>query len=280
MRQGIIRVLPDQVINQISAGEVVDRPSSVVRELLDNSVDAGATEISVYLEEGGRSLVRVVDNGSGMERDDALLAFERHATSKIQSIEDLDRLNSLGFRGEALPSIASVSKVRLSTRTARAELGAEINIEGGKIKNVREVNVPSGTTVEVRTLFFNTPARRKFLKQPKTEELRIRSWILHSSLAHPDIRYRVFCDGTECMNLPRARSVLERAKRIFLGRLASGLREIPTCSISSKEVCVWRRHCVRACAGNPAQCLILENRSSSHAAANAPFFNKQAEASP
>src|SRR5438874_11183096 len=154
-----IRVLPDDIANRIAAGEVVERPASVVKELLENSLDAGATRISLQIEAGGKKLIQITDNGCGMVRDDALLAFERHATSKIKDAEDLLNISTLGFRGEALPSIASVSRLRLETRAADDAAGTIVEINGGKIFKVEEAGLPPGTSITVRDLFFNTPAR-------------------------------------------------------------------------------------------------------------------------
>src|ERR1700679_2698404 len=154
---GRIRILTDQVANQIAAGEVVDRPASVVKELLENALDAGATRIRVEVEAGGRKLIRIIDNGIGMVRDDALLAFERHATSKIRSSDDLLSIATLGFRGEALPSIASISRLELTTRPPDQPTGTRIEIAGGKVHSVEDVGGPHGTTISVRDLFFNTP---------------------------------------------------------------------------------------------------------------------------
>src|ERR1700758_3647766 len=161
---GRIHILTDQVANQIAAGEVVDRPASVVKELLENALDAGATRIRVEVEAGGRKLIRITDNGVGMVRDDALLAFERHATSKIRSSDDLLSIATLGFRGEALPSIASIARVELETRAAEEASGTRMEVAGGKLLLCEEAGAPAGTTLTVRDLFFNTPARRKFLK--------------------------------------------------------------------------------------------------------------------
>ena len=212
-----IQVLRDQVVNQIAAGEVVERPVSVVRELVDNSIDAGATDLAIFVEQGGRSLIRIIDNGSGMGRDDALLCFERHATSKIREAQDLLQVKSLGFRGEALSSIAAVARVNLRTREKGTASGTEITIEGGKVLGVSEVACPEGTEISVRNLFFSVPARKKFLKQPATELLRIRQWIEQSSLGHPEVRYRLFSEGQESLNLPRRDSVLARAKDLLHG---------------------------------------------------------------
>jgi DNA mismatch repair protein MutL len=212
-----IKVLPDQVINQISAGEVVERPFSVVRELVDNAVDAGAGDITIYIEAGGKSLIKVCDDGIGMPRDDALLAFERHATSKLTVAEDLLEINTFGFRGEALPSIASVSRVTMRTKTEMAEIGTEVKIEAGAVKSVRQVPCNKGTEIEVFSLFYNTPARRNFLKTNKTEELKIKQWVINFCLVHPSIRFRLFIDGKESINFPRRQSILERSESIIKG---------------------------------------------------------------
>src|SRR3954463_7560927 len=166
---GRIRVLSDQGANQMGAGDVGVRPASVVKELLENSLDAGATRIRIEVEGGGRKLIRIVDNGHGMVRDDALLAFERHATSKLHTSDDLLSIRTLGFRGEALPSIASVSRLTLETRAAEEEAGTLIEIAGGNILRVEDAGLPIGTTIPIRDLFYNTPARRKFLKAEQTE---------------------------------------------------------------------------------------------------------------
>ncbi|NLF24891.1 MAG: DNA mismatch repair endonuclease MutL [Deltaproteobacteria bacterium] len=214
-----VRVLSDDLINRISAGEVVDRPVSVVRELVDNAIDAGASEIQVRLEDGGQTLISVSDNGSGMERDDAILALERHATSKLSDPADLVSIATLGFRGEALPSIAAVSKVRLCTRTAQATGGAEIIMEGGRLKDVRSCAAAPGTEITVRSLFFNTPARRKFLKQPATEVQHVKSWLTRAALAWPAIHFRLSSDGREILNLAPRASSIERAKALVRGSL-------------------------------------------------------------
>src|SRR5580692_10319489 len=165
---GKIRVLSDNVANKIAAGEVVERPASVVKELIENSLDAGATDLRIDIESGGRRLIRIADNGSGMLRDDALLAFERHATSKLSDVKDLLSIATLGFRGEALPSIASVSRLLLETRAAEERSGTVVEIAGGKILRVEEIANPAGTTITVRDLFFNVPARKKFLRSDQT----------------------------------------------------------------------------------------------------------------
>ncbi|MDD4341477.1 MAG: DNA mismatch repair endonuclease MutL, partial [Kiritimatiellae bacterium] len=169
-----IRVLSDAVINQIAAGEVVERPGSVLKELVENAIDAGASRIEVEVVDGGRRLIRVRDDGGGMDRDNALLAIERHATSKLRDLKDLDTIGTMGFRGEALAAIASVSQFTLSTNRADSPIGTEILIFGGKIQDVRDAGVPPGTEIAVRNLFFNVPARRKFMRTAQTEFTHVR----------------------------------------------------------------------------------------------------------
>lgn len=210
-----IKVLPDTVINQIAAGEVVERPASVVRELVDNAIDAGSSDVFVALESGGHSRLTVRDDGCGMSRDEAILAFERHATSKVSAIEDLMTLSTLGFRGEALASIAAVSKIKLRTRRAEDDVGTEVVFRGGRLVNVQSCAWNKGTEIEVEHLFFNTPARRKFLKSPRSELARIRTWLAHSSLGRPGVRYRLVAEGDEVLNLPPAASVEARARQVF-----------------------------------------------------------------
>src|SRR5690349_20705281 len=188
---GKIHVLPERVANQIAAGEVVERPASVVKELLENSLDAGATRIRLHVEAGGKKLIQITDNGCGMVRDDALLAFERHATSKIKDTQDLLTIGTLGFRGEALPSIASVSRLRLETHAPDEASGTVVEINGGKIFKVVEAGLPAGTSITVRDLFFNTPARKKFLKSESTELSHIASLVTHYALAHPDKHFEL-----------------------------------------------------------------------------------------
>lgn len=214
-----IKVLPDTVINQIAAGEVVERPASVVRELVDNAIDAGATDVTVMIESGGHTRLKVRDNGCGLSRDEAILAFERHATSKVSSIEDLTSIGTLGFRGEALASIAAVSKVKLVSRSRESDVGVSVTYRGGKLADVQPCPWSEGTEIEVEHLFFNVPARRKFLKSPRSEMARIRTWLAHSSLARPDVRYRLIADGDEVLNLPRAASLEERGAQVCPGDL-------------------------------------------------------------
>jgi len=186
-----IRLLPEQVANQIAAGEVVERPASVVKELVENSLDAAATRITVEIQAGGRSLIRVTDDGLGMSRDDALLCLERHATSKIQRAEDLSAVATMGFRGEALPSIASVSRFVLTTRERDGDApeATQVIINGGKIVEVKAAGAAPGTSLEVRSLFFNLPARRKFLRSEETEFAHIQHYLTLAALAHPEVAF-------------------------------------------------------------------------------------------
>jgi DNA mismatch repair protein MutL len=189
-----IRLLPEHVANQIAAGEVIERPASVLKELLENALDAGAMQVDVQVAAGGRSLVAVTDNGCGMSRDDALLCLERHATSKLRDSDDLDRIASYGFRGEAIPSIASVSKFRLRTREPDALAGTELIIDGGKLRDVHEIGLAPGTQIEVRSLFYNLPARRKFLRTEATESAHIRHVMLLAGLARPEVGFTLALD--------------------------------------------------------------------------------------
>ena len=212
---GRIHILTDQVANQIAAGEVVDRPASVVKELLENALDAQATRIKVEIEGGGRKLIRIVDNGIGMVRDDALLAFERHATSKIRSSDDLLSIATLGFRGEALPSIASISRLELETRAASEASGTHVEIVGGKIFRVDDAGLPAGTTITVRDLFFNTPARRKFLKAESTELSHVTALVTHYALAHPDKHFELHSATNALLIAPPVQKAAERIFQVF-----------------------------------------------------------------
>src|SRR5271170_5046289 len=212
---GRIHILADQVANQIAAGEVVDRPASVVKELLENSLDAGATRIVIAVEGGGRKLIRIADNGSGMVRDDALLAFERHATSKLRSSDDLLSIATLGFRGEALPSIASIARVELETRAQEESVGTRIEIAGGKLLGCDDVGAPPGTTLTVRDLFFNTPARRKFLKSETTETAHVTALVTHYALAHPDKHFELHSATHALLVAPPVKKSAERIYQIF-----------------------------------------------------------------
>lgn len=212
---GRIHVLSDQVANQIAAGEVVERPASVVKELLENSLDAGATRIRVEVEAGGRKLIRIVDNGHGMGRDDALLAFERHATSKLRSSDDLLSIATLGFRGEALPSIASVARVTLDTRAPEDEVGTSLEIAGGNLLRVDDAGLPPGTTLAIRDLFFNTPARRKFLRSEQTELGHVAALVTHYALAHPGKHFELHSATQTLLTAPAVANAGERLYQIF-----------------------------------------------------------------
>jgi len=198
-----IRLLPENVANQIAAGEVIERPASIVKELVENALDAGARRIAVEVQAGGRSLVRVTDDGSGMSRDDALLCLERHATSKIRLAEDLASISTMGFRGEALPSIASVSRFSLTTRERDAESpeGTQVLVVGGKVAEVKAAGAPSGTSIEVRQVFFNLPARRKFLRTEETEFAHIQHWLTLAALAHPGVAFTFAHNGRTVWSL-------------------------------------------------------------------------------
>ncbi len=213
---GRIRILPDHVANQIAAGEVVDRPASVVKELLENSLDAGATRIRVEIEAGGRRLIRITDNGCGMNRDDALLAFERHATSKLRTADDLLSIATLGFRGEALPSIASVARVLVET-TPADDLSActRIEIAGGKILRVEDAALPAGTSITVQDLFYNVPARRKFLRAESTELSHVTALVTHYALVHPDKHFELLSSSHAILQAPPVARPAERIFQIF-----------------------------------------------------------------
>jgi DNA mismatch repair protein MutL len=221
---GRIHVLSETVANQIAAGEVVERPASVVKEMLENALDAGATRIKISVEAGGKKLIQITDNGCGMVRDDAMLAFERHATSKIKNAEDLLSVATLGFRGEALPSIASVSRLRLETRVeptanqqglAENDSGTVIEINGGKIARVEEAGLPPGTSITVRDLFFNTPARKKFLKAESTELSHIASLVTHYALAHPEKHFELHSATNAMLVAPPVAGYSERVYQVF-----------------------------------------------------------------
>jgi DNA mismatch repair protein MutL len=210
-----VRVLADHVANQIAAGEVVERPASVAKELVENSIDAGATHITIEIEAGGRRLLKVSDDGEGMVRDDAILAFERHATSKIRVTDDLNAIATLGFRGEALASIASVAKVELTTSIEGASAGTRVAIEGGRMRDVKDAAHPRGTTIAVRDLFFNVPARRKFLRSEATETFHLTNLVTHYALAHPEIAFVFVNNGRDVVRAMAAKDLRERAYQIF-----------------------------------------------------------------
>src|SRR5882672_5889840 len=212
---GKIHVLSERVANQIAAGEVVERPASVVKELLENALDAGSTRIRINVEAGGKKVIQIVDNGCGMVRDDAMLAFERHATSKIKETDDLLSIATLGFRGEALPSIASVARLHLETRAVEESAGTVIEINGGKMIRVEEAGLPLGTSITVRDLFFNTPARKKFLKSESTELSHIASLVTHYALAHPEKHFELHSATNALLVAPPVAGHRERVYQVF-----------------------------------------------------------------
>ncbi len=248
---GRIRILPDQVANQIAAGEVVDRPASVVKELLENALDAGASRIRVEVEAGGRRLIRVSDDGHGMNRDDALLAFERHATSKLRTADDLLSIATLGFRGEALPSIASVARVTLETATGPATAtgedasGTRVEIAGGKILHVDDTALPRGTTLAVADLFFNTPARRKFLRAESTELAHVTALVTHYALVHPEKHFELISATHTIVSAPPVARTAERIYQIFgketLAALLPVAAETPLAHGGLPEPPPWRK---------------------------------------
>ncbi|MEY2536714.1 MAG: mismatch repair protein MutL [Verrucomicrobiota bacterium] len=227
-----IRLLPETVASQVAAGEVVERPASVVKELVENSLDAGARKIDVVIRRGGISVIRVIDDGSGMDRDDALLCLERHATSKIRSARDLEAVATLGFRGEALPSIASVSRFRLATREPEAVAGTEVIVSGGKIEVVRDSGEAPGTQVEVRSIFFNLPARRKFLRSENTESRNIEHQLHLQAIGHPEIAFSFVRDERLVFQLPSAASLLDRLRDLYGAEAVEKLLEVKSAAAS------------------------------------------------
>ncbi len=223
---GRIRVLSDNVANKIAAGEVVERPASVVKELLENSLDAGATEFRLDVEAGGRRLLRLADNGMGMMRDDALLAFERHATSKLSDVKDLLSIATLGFRGEALPSIASVSRLLLETRTREEAVGTTVELAGGKILRCEDAALAGGTIITVRDLFYNVPARKKFLRTEQTEIAHVASLITHYSLAHPDKSFLLRHNNSDLLDVTPVGTLRERVYQVFGSQMLEDLIDL------------------------------------------------------
>ena len=222
-----IALLAENVASQVAAGEVVERPASVVKELVENSLDAGATRIEVQVRRGGIASIRVVDDGSGMDRDDALLCLERHATSKIRTGADLAAIHTLGFRGEALPSIASVSRFRLATREKGALAGTEVAVNGGKIEHVRDAGEAEGTQIEVRSLFFNLPARRKFLRTENTESSHVEHAVQLQAIGHPQVGFVLLNEERVVFQLPAGQSLRERIADLCGAALAKELIEVP-----------------------------------------------------
>jgi len=242
---GKIHVLPERVANQIAAGEVVERPASVVKELLENALDAGSTRIRIQVEAGGKKLIQITDNGCGMVRDDAMLAFERHATSKIKDTDDLLNISTLGFRGEALPSIASVARLHLETRAEEEAAGTVLEINGGKIIRVEEAGLPLGTSITIRDLFFNTPARKKFLRSESTELSHIASLVTHYALAHPEKHFELHSATNALLVAPPVAGHRERVYQVFgretLDQLIPLAAEQPLERIGLPQPPPWRR---------------------------------------
>ena len=227
-RTSKIRVMPDSLASQVAAGEVVESPSSIVKELIENSIDAGAKNINIIIERGGKFLIKVIDDGSGMNREDAILSIERHATSKIKSKNDLHNISTFGFRGEALPSIASVSNFKLTTSSKNNPVGTELLIKGGKLIAVNECGSKSGTQIEVRALFYNIPARKKFLKSDSAEFSKIERTVIAACLSAPHIGFSLH-HGTKCvLNLGQATSYKNRILDVFGSEFSEKLIEFST----------------------------------------------------
>lgn len=223
---GLIRVLPDRVANQIAAGEVVERPASVVKELLENSLDAGATRVRIDVASGGRRMIRIADDGCGMNEDDALLAFERHATSKLREVEDLMSIGTLGFRGEALPAIGSVSRLELETGVPGQPIGTRVEVGGGRMLKVEQRALPAGTTITVKDLFYNVPARRKFLRTEKTELAHVASLVTHYSLAHIDKSFHLVNENGTLLQVTPVETLRERVYQVFGSDVLDDLIEL------------------------------------------------------
>ena len=264
---GKIHVLPERVANQIAAGEVVERPASVVKELLENALDAGSTRIRIQVEAGGKKLIQITDNGCGMVRDDAMLAFERHATSKIKDTDDLLSISTLGFRGEALPSIASVARLHLETRAEEEAAGTVLEINGGKIIRVEEAGLPLGTSITIRDLFFNTPARKKFLRSESTELSHIASLVTHYALAHPEKHFELHSATNALLVAPPVAGHRERVYQVFgretLDQLIPLAALQPLERIGLPQPPPWRRG---------ADTLVREKVSSAAASAKSPVL--------
>ncbi|WP_395736758.1 DNA mismatch repair endonuclease MutL [Prosthecobacter sp.] len=231
-----IRILPDALASQVAAGEVVERPAALVRELVENSLDAGARHIEVHAQRGGIAMIRIVDDGSGMDREDAMLCLERHATSKIRTKEDLGAIHTFGFRGEALPSIASVSRFRLATREKEALVGTEIEVNGGKLMGVKDHGGAPGTVIEARSLFFNVPARRKFLRTENTEFAHVEQQLRLHAIANPQVAFTLTHNGELVLHLPATRDMLERIRGLVGDELASRLLKVDATTIHGVTV--------------------------------------------
>jgi DNA mismatch repair protein MutL len=255
-----IRVLSDILASQVAAGEVVERPASVVKELVENSIDAGAGEIRVDIDQGGVALIRVTDDGCGMSREDAMLSLERHATSKLRTVGDLAEIRTLGFRGEAVPSIASVSRFRMVTREREAVAGTELVVEGGKLRDVREAGCAPGTVIEARSLFFNMPARRKFLRAESTESAHIEHQLRLHALAAPGVRFRLRRDDREIFDLPPAARAHERVRQLVGTQLAQELIPLPRVLGNGVSVDGFVLPSAHARKGRRHQCVFLNGR--------------------
>ncbi len=255
-----IRVLPDILASQVAAGEVVERPASVVKELVENSIDAGAGEILVEIERGGAARIRVLDDGCGMSKEDALLSLERHATSKIRESGDLATIRTLGFRGEAVPSIASVSRFRMLTREKDSLSGTEILVDGGRVRAVQEAGCAPGTLIDASALFFNMPARRKFLRAEATEAAHIEHQLRLHALAAPGVRFRFRRDDREVFDLPPAARALDRVRHLLGPETASELVEVPMTHGNGVSVEGFVLPAIHARKGRRHQCVLLNGR--------------------
>ena len=253
-------MLSDILASQVAAGEVVERPASVVKELVENSIDAGAGEIRVDIDQGGVALIRVTDDGCGMSREDAMLSLERHATSKLRTVGDLAEIRTLGFRGEAVPSIASVSRFRMVTRERDAVAGTEIVVEGGKLRDVKEAGCAPGTVIEARSLFFNMPARRKFLRAESTESAHIEHQLRLHALAAPGVRFRLRRDDREIFDLPPAARAHERVRQLVGTQLAQELIPLPRVLGNGVSVDGFVLPSAHARKGRRHQCVFLNGR--------------------
>jgi DNA mismatch repair protein MutL len=255
-----IRVLPEILASQVAAGEVVERPASVVKELVENSIDAGAREVRVEIHRGGAAWIRVDDDGCGMSREDALLSLERHATSKLRDANGLAAIRTLGFRGEAVPSIASVSRFRMVTREADAVAGTEILVDGGTVRDVREAGCAPGTTIECRALFYNMPARRKFLRAESTESAHVEHQLRLHALAAPQVRFRLRRDERDVFDLPAAPRSVDRIRQLIGLDLARELVPLPETRADGIEIEGFVLPAAHARKGRRHQCVFLNGR--------------------
>ncbi|WP_338286515.1 DNA mismatch repair endonuclease MutL [Luteolibacter sp. LG18] len=255
-----IRVLPDILASQVAAGEVVERPASVVKELVENSLDAGAGEIRVEIERGGAARIRVVDDGCGMSKEDALMSLERHATSKLRTSADLAAISTLGFRGEAVPSIASVSRFRLVTRERDSVSGTEVLVDGGRVREVKEAGCAPGTLIEASALFFNMPARRKFMRAESTESAHVEHQLRLHALAAPGVRFRFDKDGREIFDLPPVAKALDRVRHLLGAESSSELIPLPATRGNGVSVEGFVLPALHARKGRRHQCVFLNGR--------------------